>query len=90
MFERLYRGAMRNGSRILFGLALVLLLFGIVSALRFVGRLTGENDLHPQWIEIFASLLAGFSYFVVPFVAAVATDRFDRWLGRGDGSVSGD
>ena len=87
MFETLYRGAMRNGSRILFLFALVLLLFGMVNAVRSVGRFGADNSLHPEWVEILASLLGGFSYSVLPFMAAVATDRFDRWLTGGRGAA---
>jgi hypothetical protein len=83
MFETLHRGAMRNGSRILFLFALVLLLFGMVNAVRSVGRFGADNSLRPEWVEILASLLGGFSYSVLPFMAAVATDRFDRWLAGG-------
>lgn len=87
MFETLYRGAMRNGSRILFLFALVLLLFGTANAVRSVGRFGADNSLHPEWVEILASLLGGFSYSVLPFMAAVATDRFDRWLAGGRGAA---
>jgi hypothetical protein len=89
MFERLYRGAMRNGSRILFLFALVLLLFGMVNAVRSIGRFGADNSLRPEWVEILASLLGGFSYSVLPFMAAVATDRFDRWLAGGRDAAAG-
>jgi len=82
MLDGLHRRAMRGASKILFLVALLLLLFGALNALRSIGRLEGENTLRPQWLELLTSIAIAFSYFTTPFIAAVAIDRLDRWLAR--------
>jgi hypothetical protein len=82
MVDGLYRRAMRNASKILFFVALILFLFGLANALRSIGRFEGENTLNPQWLELITSVVIAFSYFVMPFTAAVAIDRADRWFAR--------
>jgi len=86
MMDGLYRRGMRNASKILFFLALMLLLFGMANAVRSIGRFEGENSVHPQWLELLTSVAIAFSYFVMPFIAAVAIDRADRWFARCDGA----
>jgi purine-cytosine permease-like protein len=90
MVDGLYRRAMRNASKILFVVALILFLFGLANALRSIGRFEGENTLNPQWLELITSVVIAFSYSVMPFTAAVAIERADRWFARHDGAGPAD
>jgi len=90
MVDGLYRRAMRNASKILFFVAIMLFLFGIANAVRSIGRFEGENSLHPQWLELITSVAIAFSYFVMPFTAAVAIERADQWFARRDGAGPAD
>jgi hypothetical protein len=80
MFETLYGWAMRNGSKILFSLALVNCGVGMLGAVQLVGRLGPQNDLHPQWLEILSTLAGALSWTVLPLLGAIAVHRLDRWL----------
>jgi hypothetical protein len=83
MIDRLFRWTMRNGSRILLLLALFILAAGVVSALRYVGRFQGENDLRPEWLLVFGALLAAVPSAAFCFFGALLIDRLDRWIARG-------
>ena len=80
MFSNLYRSAMRSGSRLLFGIALILLAVGILNALWSIGRFGPDNGLHPDWFVLATQLLAAFSLPTIPLLGALLINRIDRFL----------
>jgi hypothetical protein len=75
-----YGWAMRNGSRLLFAIAAIMFVAGMVQSLRLVGRFGPENDLHADWLAVVSQILAAFSYTVMPLLGSLLIHRLDRWL----------
>jgi predicted membrane protein len=90
MTGTLFRWTMRNGSRILLLFAVFILAAGVVSALRYVGRFHGENELDPQWLLVFGALLAAVPSAAFCFFGALLIDRLDRWIAREPGDREAD
>jgi hypothetical protein len=84
MFERLFCWAMRNGSRLLFALAVIMPLLLLVETLSLIGGFGPQNDLHPDWSRIVTQLLSAFSVTVMPLFGALLINRFDRYLALRD------
>lgn len=91
MFSSTYSKAMRNGSRLLFAIAIVLFVAGLLQGIRLLGAVNmqplGANN-EPQWgwVELIGMLLNAVSYAVTPLIGAVVVDRADRWFARLDQS----
>jgi hypothetical protein len=84
MFDRLYRRAMRNGSRILFAFALILPILYLLNALWMFGRFGPANSLQSDWSAIWTSVVGALSIAIVPLLGALLIHRIDRYIGRGD------
>lgn len=88
MFERVFQWTLRYGSRLLFAVALMMVLLGIaVTAIRYVDMAAqiaaghGPSDEpYDDLLMLFAGLLSAIREAVVPLVAAIILDRFDHWI----------
>ncbi|AQR72365.1 hypothetical protein [Sphingomonas sp. LM7] len=80
MFERLYRASMAHGSRILFGIAILVVLAGVLGSLLATGGLGPGNQFQADWSVIINQLFFAFSGAVAPLIGALLIHRFDRWL----------
>jgi hypothetical protein len=89
MFGSLYGWAMRNGSRLLFAIAAIMLVMGLVQSLHLIGRFGPENELHADWLQVVAQILAAFSYTVMPLLGSLLVNRLDRWLALRHGDPDG-
>jgi ABC-type transport system involved in cytochrome c biogenesis permease subunit len=85
MFDRLYEGAMRRGSRLLFAIAVLLFLAGLVSTFIFASASASPYEQsRAEWPAVLAQLMSAGSFAVMPLFAALLIDRIDLWLGRKD------
>ena len=90
MFEHAFRFGMRCGSRVLFGMAAAILVFGIVlSIFRFIQASTeinagrvGYGVPYADWVLLLGGLLSAAKEAVIPLVAAIVLERLDRWTGK--------
>jgi len=87
VFNSIYAKAMRNGSRILFLMALLLFLIGLLQASRLIGAVRlqpfgPDNELRWGWLELVGAMLMPVSYSVAPLIGALVIDRADRWFDR--------
>jgi MFS family permease len=86
MFGGLYEGAMRNGSRLLFAIAVILFLAALLQALTFAAGSAGPYEHSSQeWLPVLTTLMGACSFAVMPLFAALFIHRFDRWLGLQEG-----
>lgn len=85
MFGRLYRSSMDMGSRILFAIALVMIVLQVSEALWSVARPGAENGFHGDWLSVATQLFAALSNAVIPLTGALLIDRLDRRLPIGLG-----
>jgi hypothetical protein len=87
MFDNVHSSAMRNGSRLLFAIALLLFVAGLLQGIRLLGATNMEpfghdNEFRWGWLELVGTVLNALSYSVAPLIGALAVDRADRWLAR--------
>jgi hypothetical protein len=80
MFDTLYQWTMRNGPRLLFAIALVLLVAGLVQAVPLIGRLGPDHGLRADWLAVAMQVLAAFTLPVMPLLGALLINRLDRHL----------
>jgi hypothetical protein len=81
MFESVYRWGMRCGSRLLFWLAVTLVIAGFVQGFQQVGKTGPDGSVDTDWALVTATLLQAFSWAVLPLLGSMLIDRMDRWLG---------
>lgn len=93
MFERFFQWGLRNGTRLLFGAAVAILLVGLAQALNAVamsprtrattvfGRLW--EGLSIDWTSGLSYLFGGLSGAALPFFCALVIQRADLWLLKG-------
>jgi hypothetical protein len=85
MFEHAFRFGMRYGPRVLFGMAAAILGLGVlVSVGRFI-QTTAEMPVNratplAEWLFLVMALFSAVKEAVVPVVAAIVLERFDRWM----------
>lgn len=100
MFERYFQRVMRYGARLLFGLAVLLVLMGFVEGLARVVALAGPGDrdrttwlynlkflwngLASGWPFLLGETLRGLSSAAFPLFAALVVHRIDQWIARRD------
>ncbi|MES2291366.1 MAG: hypothetical protein V4530_16700 [Pseudomonadota bacterium] len=89
MFDSTYRSAMRNGSRILFAIAVLMFVVGLLQTVRLIGTTDiqpfGQNNaLQWGWVELVGVILNAVSFGVAPLIGALVIDRADRWFARND------
>ena len=82
---------MRYGAAILFVVALLQLVIGIIGPLYFLAQETGEmasnHNYRPDgMLDVLhlQALLSALYGAMLPFFGAVLIDRLDRWLGRAE------
>ena len=89
MFSHTYSSAMRNGSRILFWMAILMFVAGLIQGSRVLGFVNlqplGPNN-EPQWgwLELAGMVLGALTYAVAPLIGAMVIDRADHWLAQID------
>jgi len=80
MFERAFQWTVRNGSRLLFAVAILLLLFGTL--------MTAWNTLHMSYsgsdaaLTIIGGFISGLRTAMLPLVAAIAIEQFRVRVGH--------
>lgn len=94
MFNKIYGAAMRNGSRVLFVIAILLFVVGARQGLRTLSAaslqpLSYNNEFQWGWLDFVAAVLAAVSYSVPAFIGALVIDRADRWLAQRRQSAAG-
>ena len=82
-----YRWCMRFGAVILFAIALVQLVLGLIGIFQLAGySQSSPNPVMPGYespsniLVLLQALLAVFSSAALPFLGALLIDRLDRWL----------
>jgi hypothetical protein len=78
MFERTYRSAMRNGSRLLFAIALLLFASELVRAFQLFLPLGPDNSVRPLGTNFIEHVLAALSLCTWPLLGSLVIDRLDR------------
>jgi len=88
---RFFRWCMRYGAAILFVVALLQLVIGIIGPLYFLAQETAEMASNHSYrpggmLEVLhlQTLLSALYGAMLPFFGAVLIDRLDRWLGRAE------
>jgi hypothetical protein len=85
MFGGLYEGAMRNGSRLLFAIAVILVLSALAQALTFASASAGPyGHSTTEWLPVLTTFLGACSFAVMPLFAALFIHRLDRWLDQAE------
>lgn len=85
MFSSMYSRTMKNGSRLLFAIAVLLFLSGSLEGIRLLVSVSIEpfgpsNEPRWEWLQLFNAVLNALSFAVVPLIGALLIDRADRWL----------
>jgi uncharacterized membrane protein len=88
MFERVFQWTVRYGSRLLFAVAAMMVLLGAAATVvRFANTAAqvaagrAAYDLpYGYLLMLLGGLLSAVKEAVVPLVAAIVLDRFDRWI----------
>jgi hypothetical protein len=98
MFERIFQWALKQGPRLLFGAAVVILLLAVgetINALAmeptsrsriYAGRLW--DGLTVAWPTALPPLVRGLSSATLPFFCALVIQRIDLWLQKGGAVVA--
>jgi hypothetical protein len=84
MFEKSYKAAMRNGSRLLFALAAILFVAVLAQSLLAFARPNsfGQSEaLSTEWLVLATQIFSACSAAALPLFGAVLIDRIDRRLG---------
>lgn len=80
MFERSFQRAMSAGARLLFLIAVVVFLGGVVAA---TGRLMGTGGLYGMgWQFFLFAVLGSLTNATIPLAGALIVDRIDLRMGR--------
>jgi hypothetical protein len=73
---------MRHGSRLLFAIAVLLVLAALGQALSFAAASAGPYEHSSrEWVPVLTTLLSAGSYAAMPLFAALLIHRLDQWLG---------
>lgn len=80
MFDNLYRWAMRNGSKLLFAAAVILVVLQLLEGFSEIGRFGPENELNANWPMVALRVLSAFSISITPLFGALVINRIDRYL----------
>jgi hypothetical protein len=88
MFNKTYSRAMKNGSRLLFAIAVLLFLSGALEGIRLLVSVSiapfgPNNEPRWEWHQLVNAVLNALSWAVMPLFGALVVDRADRWLDRG-------
>ena len=78
MTNDLYSKTMRNGSRLLFVMAVLLFIAGLLQGLAMIFPLGPENEILADWRNVVAAFSAAMSYPVWPLIGSLLIDRLDR------------
>ena len=98
MFERHFQRAMRYGARLLFLVAVMLVVMGFVDGVQHVALgmkpVGGDRStwlyhlrlfwtaLSDEWPELISWILRGLSSATLPFFAALVVYRIDQWMAK--------
>jgi hypothetical protein len=96
VFDRHFQRAMRHGARLLFFIAVLLVLVGLVDGVEEVARSASHggrdratwlyqaklfwNGLADGWPYLISATLRGLSSATLPLFGAVVVHRIDRWM----------
>lgn len=85
MFNKTYSRTMKNGSRLLFAIAVLLFLSGSLEGIRLLVSVSIEpfgpnNEPRWEWHQLVNAVLNALSFAVMPLIGALLIDRADRWL----------
>ena len=83
MFERSFLWAVRHGARILFAIALVYLVVGVVYSVMSAVELGGDASKpfgKPSWLLFVVGLASAVMNFGILLFGAIAIDCFNRWI----------
>ena len=88
MFNKTYSRAMKNGSRLLFAIAVLLFLSGAMQGIQQLASANFEpfgpnNAPRWEWLYLIGVMLNGLWFAVVPLIGALLIERVDRWLDQG-------
>ncbi|HEX8256649.1 MAG TPA: hypothetical protein VF589_03380 [Allosphingosinicella sp.] len=78
MFDRTYRSAMRNGSRLLFAIALLLFVSELLRGLQLFLPLGPDNAVEPLGMTFVGHVLNALSLCAWPLLGSLLIDRLDR------------
>jgi hypothetical protein len=76
MFERFYNWAMRNGSRLLFAIALILPIKILLESLSLIGTFT--------LFQVASHMMSAVAVTLMPLLAALLVNRIDRFVALRD------